>query len=202
MHRANELLGKNVVNEGTGEKIGQVRELVFDAEIRKLVALLETSSAVFGGTRVVRREHVVSLGDVVVVVFDGEPPKLRDDAEVSALRERERQITGTEFVTEGGEKVGEVAEVLLDDRGMVLGYEVKHGLVRDLVGGRDQVPVEDVVSLGRDAVIVRDRPRIGPESAERRWEVWGPAPFSPGYQACAAGPGVLKSLHAGGHPPS
>lgn len=66
-----------------------------------------------------------------------------------------------------GEKVGEVADVLLDDGGVVRAYEVKRGLVRDL-GGRERVPAGDVVSSGRDAIIVRDHPPGGPESAGRR----------------------------------
>ena len=160
MHKANELLGKEVLDQDTGEKRATVEGLVFDGGTLRVLALVVDGGGLFGGARTVRWGHVVNVGDVVMLAGGAPFNGPRDDPEVEALREGGHQITGTEIVTEGGEKVGEVADTLIDDRGVVRAYEIKRGLVRDLVG-RERVPAEDVVSSGRDAIIVRDHPAAG-----------------------------------------
>lgn len=151
MHSVNGLFGMEVVNESTGEKKAKVQDVVFDENSGNIVALLISGNRVLGGSRVVRWDLVSSLGDVVVV-RDGEPVELKEDVEVAGLSKQSHQITGTEIVTDGGEKVGSVGDVLVDDRGTVVGYEVKRGLI----GGRGFLPVEKVRSAGRDAIIVED----------------------------------------------
>lgn len=91
------------------------------------------------------------IAKVQEVVFDEE-----------ALRKQEYQITGTEIVSENGVKVGEVADVLIGETGAVLAYEVKRGALRDL-GGREQAPIQRVVSSGKDAIIVGEDPLAYPE---------------------------------------
>ena len=83
---------------------------------------------------------------------DGEPPELNEDTEVAGLTRQSHQITGTAVVTEGGEKIGTVGDLFVDDGGAVIGYEVKQGLL----SGRDFLPVEKVRSAGRDAIIAED----------------------------------------------
>lgn len=58
-----------------------------------------------------------------------------------------------------------VVALLVDDRGAVLGFEVKRGLVRDLAG-REQVPIQNVVSHGKDAAIVTDSPLAYPDDPQ------------------------------------
>lgn len=166
MHKMNELLGRDVLDQETGEKRGTVRDLIFDEDTTRVVALVLDGGGLFGGAKTVRWAYVVNVGDVVML--DGGAPLdgSRDDPEIDALRGRQRRITGTEIVTQGGEKEGEVADVLLDDGGVVRSYEVKRGVIRDLTG-REQVPAEDVVSTGRDAIVVTDRPSAEPEDAAR-----------------------------------
>lgn len=60
---------------------------------------------------------------------------------MSALRRRSDEVEGKQIFTEGGEKIGEVSDLLVDE----LGYEVKSGLVRDLMG-REFLPIERVRS--------------------------------------------------------
>lgn len=153
MQRVNELFGKEVVGRTTGEKLGTVRDIVFDGEARGIVALL------VGGTlsrdRVVRWGSVASLGDVVVVGDDAPLEKAGDDREVRDLRKRGYKITGTDIYTEGGEKIGTVHDLFVNGLGLVAGYEVGRGVVSDLAG-RKFLPIEQVRANGKDAIIVRD----------------------------------------------
>ena len=151
MHSVNGLFGREVINESTGEKLSKVQGVVFDEDSANIVAFLISGNRVMGGSRVVRWESVSSVGDVIVV-RDGEHPDLNEDTEVAGLTRQSHQITGTDVVTEGGEKIGTVGDLFVDDGGAVIGYEVKQGLL----SGRDFLPVEKVRSAGRDAIIAED----------------------------------------------
>ena len=154
MYKVKELLGKEILDQDTGEKIASVREVIFDDDTRRVVALL-TDEGLLRGPSVVRWSSVANVADVVAVRGGGSLADLDSDPEVSALRRRSDVVEGKEIVTEGGEKIGEVSDLLVDDLGGVLGYEVKSGLVRDLMG-RKFLPIEAVRSSGGDVVISAD----------------------------------------------
>ena len=72
MHSVNELFGREVVNESTGEKLAKVQNVVFDEDSNRIVALAVPGNRVLGGSRVVRWSWISSIGDVLVM-RDGEP---------------------------------------------------------------------------------------------------------------------------------
>ena len=98
---------------------------------------------------------MASVAEVVAVRGDGALGGLDCDPLVSALRRRSHEVEGKEVITEGGEKIGEVSDLFIGDSGDVLGYEIKSGFVKDLMG-RKFVPVEKVRSSGGDAIIAAD----------------------------------------------
>jgi uncharacterized protein YrrD len=164
VQRVNELFGKEIVKQASGEKQGTVRDLVFDGEARSIVALLVGGT--LGRNRVVRWSSIVSLGDVVVVGGEASLTKPGDDLEVADLRKKSYRITGTAIVTEGGEKIGAVRDLFVDERGQVIGYEVSKGFVGDL-GGRKFLPMTNIRAAGKDAIIVGDPNLASVKEAER-----------------------------------
>ena len=154
MYKVKELLGKEILDQDTGEKIASVREVIFDDDTRRVVALL-TDGGILRGPSVVRWTSVANVADVVAVRGGESLGDLGSDPEVSALRQRSDVVEGKEIVTEGGEKIGEVSDLLVDDLGGVLGYEVKSGLVRDLMG-RKFLLIKGVRSSRGDVVIAAD----------------------------------------------
>lgn len=154
MYRVNELLGKEVFDQDTGEKLASVEEVIFDEDTRQVVALL-VDGGLLQGDGVVKWGSVSNIADVVALRGGEAPHDLGSDPEVSELRRHSRKAEGKEIVTEDGEKVGEVSDLFIGERGEVLGYEVKSGLVKDLAG-RKFLPIEKVRSSGEDAVVAAD----------------------------------------------
>ena len=132
MQRVNELFGKEVVRQTSGEKQGNVRDIVFDEESLNIVALLVGGT--IGRGRALRWTSVASVGDVVVVGGEEALGKLGEDPEVANLHKKSHTLTGTEIVTQEGEKIGEVRDIFVNERGQVGGYEVSRGMVSDLRG--------------------------------------------------------------------
>ena len=164
MQRVNELFEKDVIAESSGEKLGKVDYPVFDADTSNLVAMIVRGSTPFGGTQVALWSMVASVGDVVVVAGE-DLPKLRDEPEIDALHQGGHHITGTDIVTEEGEKVGTVGDVFVNERGTVVGYEVKQGLL----SGNKFLPMEKVRSAGKDAIIAEDDNLSSVKEAERSY---------------------------------
>lgn len=154
MYKVNDLLGREVFNQDTGEKLASVEEVVIDDAARRVVALL-VGGGLLRSPRVVRWISVANVADVVAVRGEGTLGDLDSDPEVSAVRRRSHEVEGREVITEGGEKVGEVSDLFISDSGDMLGYEIKDGLVKDLMG-RKFLPVEKVRSVGEDAIIAAD----------------------------------------------
>lgn len=162
MHRINDLLGREVFDQDTGDGLGSVEEVVFDDDTRRVVALL-VGGGLLRSPRVVRWSSVANVADVVAVRGGGALENLGSDPEVAALRRRSREVEGKEIITEEGEKVGEVSDLFVGDLGEVLAYEVKSGLVSDLMG-RKFLPIEAVRSSGGD-VVVASAARLGERGA-------------------------------------
>ena len=164
MQRVNELFGKEVVRQTSGEKQGNVRDIVFDEESLNIVALLV--GGMVGRGRALRWTSVTSIGDVVVVGGEEALDKLGEDPEVANLHKKRHTITGTEIVTKEGEKIGEVRDVFISERGRVGGYEVSRGMVSDL-RGRKFLPMENVQAIGKDTIIASNPDLLPVEEAER-----------------------------------
>ena len=154
MYRVNDLLGKEVFDQDTGEKLAGVKEVIFDDDTQRVVALL-VGGGLLQSDSVVKWDSVANVADVVALRGGAAPHDLGSDPEVSELRRRSREAEGKEIVTEDGQKIGEVSDLFVGEGGEVLGYEVKSGLVKDLAG-RKFLPVGKVRSSGGDAVIAAD----------------------------------------------
>ena len=164
MQRVNELFGKEVVSQTNGEKQGAVQDIVFDEKVSNIVALLV--GGFVGRNRVVRWTSIASVGDMVVLEGEEALSKLGEDPEASDLRQKSHKITGTDIVTQEGEKIGEVRDLFVNKRGQVAGYEVSRGRISD-VRGRKFLPMENVRATGKDTIIVSDANLLPVEEAEK-----------------------------------
>jgi sporulation protein YlmC with PRC-barrel domain len=69
IQRVNELFGKEVVSQTSGEKQGTVRDIIFDEDASNIVALMV--GGIVGRGRALRWTSVASVGDVVVLGGQG-----------------------------------------------------------------------------------------------------------------------------------
>ena len=164
MQRVNELFGKEVVSQTSGEKQGTVQDIVFDADASNIVALLV--GGFVGRGMALRWTSVASVGDVVVIRAEEKLDKLVDDPEVADLYKKQQKLTGTDIVTQEGEKIGQVHDLVVNERGQVGGYEVSRGMLSDM-RGRKFLPMENVRATGKDTIIVSDPELLTIEEAEK-----------------------------------
>jgi len=158
MTTINSLFGKPIIAQSTGERVATVQDVVLDLPPTRVVALLTDRGGLLRSAHSIRWEQVISIGDVVVVGGETTPTSVNEDPELTALIKQAHQITGTTVITVDGTQLGTIADITIDERGQILGYELKQGLLQAL-RGRTMLPIEQIRSFGNDALIV-EQPAI------------------------------------------
>ena len=152
MRKAKELVGKPIVHQATGEQLATVRDLVFDADARNVAALLADSGGWFRDARVVCWDSIASIGDAIMVTGDAPVVAASSAPQLSDELKQDVRITGMPIMSDSGERIGTVGDLYIDDAGVVVGYEIKQGLINDLTG-RKFLFADHVQTVGRDAII-------------------------------------------------
>lgn len=159
MTTINSLFGKSVIAQATGERMATVQDVILDQPPTRVVAILTDRGGLLRSAQAIRWEQVVSLGDVVLVGGDPITTPISESPDLATLIKQANQLTGTTVLTVDGTQLGTVADVEIDERGHILGYQLKQGLLQDL-RGRTLLPTEQIRSIGTDALIV-DLPAAG-----------------------------------------
>lgn len=152
-YKVNDLLGKAVINQTSGERLAKVSDVVFAEDMQAAIALLISGGGLFSQPLVIRWGAVQSIGDVIVAQSAAAFPKLSDDTLISGLREQNTKISGTPLIGTDGQRAGTITDTLINERGQVVGYEVDPG---GLFIGRKFLPAAHVQKVGKDALIATD----------------------------------------------
>ncbi|HYF61964.1 MAG TPA: PRC-barrel domain-containing protein, partial [Herpetosiphonaceae bacterium] len=122
-------------------------------EAGRLAAVVVTTGRWRETTVIPWERIVVSTGDVVLVAAGVEPQLASAIPPLQALLERKIHLSGTPVLSEKGSRLGTIGELLIDPGGAIVAYTVNRGF---LGSERLFVAVEGVVSIGADAILVRE----------------------------------------------
>ncbi len=147
-----QLLGTQVINQNTGERIGVVSQIWLDAEPFQ-VSILSVSEKLIGQvSKTLQLEAIPVLGPDAVLIPE---TILGETSESNGLM----RLVGTEVVTEAGVKLGKIKDFTFrTDTGELLSLVLSNlgiPLVPGLIASTFQINVADVVSLGGDAILAK-----------------------------------------------
>jgi uncharacterized protein YrrD len=154
--QASELKGRAVVVLSTAEKVGQVEDVLFDAQFRQVLGLRVKKGGLFGKTEALPRESVSSIGADAVTVPS--PDVINDQERFAQLvgAATLNQVEQTKVVTEGGELLGTIAHLEIDDDARkVTAYALASSL-RERVMRHEEtfVKADEVIRLGEGGIMV------------------------------------------------
>jgi uncharacterized protein YrrD len=155
--KGTDAIGKPVIAKSTGEKIDEVEDLIYDSHEHRVKALLVDKGGWFSGAKVIRIDDIASIGKDAIVVDTPEVIRKAEEVggEVSSIAKENAEITQTEIISEDGVKLGKVSDILFDpDTGEVQSLEVSQGL-NNMTSGKKHVLTSDIITVGKDATIVR-----------------------------------------------
>lgn len=157
MHRVSDIVGKPIISAETGDKLGSVSDGLIDNARNELVGLV-IGGGVFGKEQVLPYADVQTVGGDTVLARAGSGVLSREE-----WRGQERDHTrssalkGRPVVTAGGQKVGVVGDILIDEgSGRLDSLEVASADFGGLVTRRALLPRAPDMRIGQDAVVVPD----------------------------------------------
>ncbi len=154
--RADELNGRAVVALSTAEKIGQVDDVLFDAQFRQVLGFRVKKGGLFGQAEVLPRGSVTAIGQAALTVPS--PDVINDEGRFAELARAATlsQVTGTKVVTEGGDLLGTIAHLEIDgDARKVTAYTLASSLLDRVMRHEDEaVKADEVLRLGEGGIMV------------------------------------------------
>jgi uncharacterized protein YrrD len=156
MRKGSDIVGKPIVAYDTGEKIGRVRDLIFDQERNYLVALLVQEAGFMSDARVLPLVAIQSIGmDAAIVGCADNIIPAKADAKIAAILDRNNIMNGTHIMTVSGQDLGKMVDLYFDETtGAIEGYEVSGGIFADAYSGRSFVPAVQTLRIGEHYAFV------------------------------------------------
>jgi sporulation protein YlmC with PRC-barrel domain len=154
--RLTKVTGMPVVDTHVARQAGVVSDVLLDLQAGK-VAVLNVKHADGWLVQRIPAEYVYRLGPLTVLVAD----TVAVDLGPPAVDQRWfpiQSIVGLEVLTEGGDRVGHIADADLDDHTLA----VKAYLLRNASGAwrrHGRVHPDEVVNCSPELMLVRERPR-------------------------------------------
>lgn len=171
-----DLKGLAVVAVQDGQKVGEVADIRISPSDRRVVRLQVSSGGLLGGrTTVVEMDDVTSIGPDAVMIPNREVVRAEgEDAAQNLLNLKE--FTGLRAVSDQGRLIGTVAGAEIETpSGRLLTVEIAPVGIGGMFGRRQSVGIAEVISIGRDVVVV-------PESAVQVAEAEASESTEPGAQ--------------------
>jgi uncharacterized protein YrrD len=145
-----------IISISNGEIVGQISDVLIDAQTRAVSALLSTEGGLLSRTtKVVPASEVHVWGEDVILVTGTDIFVNRDalpchDQCLSVAN----QIKGREVVGQDGTRIGTLNDVLIDNRGCLVGYDLSKVDISGPIAKSKRIGVEATHALGPDVLVV------------------------------------------------
>ncbi|OCL26827.1 hypothetical protein U472_04850 [Orenia metallireducens] len=157
MKRGQDLIGLAVMDLEIGEEIGEVTDVFFDHQSQSILGL-KIKKKKGRGEDFIPYEKLYSLGEDMIVIEDKTCIGKCQEEYQSLIDEGE--VIGHKVISDQGEELGMVEDILLDDKGKLIAYELSEGLIQDILKGRETLTIDNTVSYGKDAIIIESSNRL------------------------------------------
>ncbi len=161
MKKISQILGMPIINKKSGKKVGKVKNVVYSRDKVKILAFLLHKGNIFKEASIIRYKNIYSIGkDAVIIEDDNVVECAKSVIKINSLKELDYSVIGEEIMTDEGESVGFVRDIVLDEKsGKILAYILTDGLVQDIVDGRNIIPCDEKIQFGEDALIINNEVR-------------------------------------------
>lgn len=152
MKKSADILRLPVISISEGKQVGTVKDLVIDASQGAVVALVVDDGSWYLGAKILPFNSITGLGESAVTV-----EATSNLIPVATLPRMEQlmsagvKVIGTRTLTRSGHMGGKVVEITIDETGRISVCEVEEG-----IGDRIQIPVQQIVTFGKDVLIISD----------------------------------------------
>lgn len=153
--KAKDIIGLPVLTYNRGTKIYDVEDLIVDPEQSQVLALVVSERMLFHPAKAIPFGRINAIGPDAVIVPDGKAVIDVNRDPVLKRLDNDQKISGLRVLTEDGRKLGEVDDMLVDDKtGEIKGYYVSLGRGLNLGQGLRWLPANRVARTGMRVLYV------------------------------------------------
>jgi uncharacterized protein YrrD len=157
MRRARTIVGLPVISLAEGLRLGEIRDIVFDPDRRRIAGLVITEATWRRDAEIVPIDRVRSFGRDAVTIHSLEGLiKAKTDQDLYRLLTSGVKVDGLLAMTEGGNYLGIMEEIVVGPRGEMIAYEISAGFAEDLNRGKCLIPADEAVTVGKDVATFPD----------------------------------------------
>ena len=133
VHTVDSLVGKTLLSRSSGNKIGEIGDLIVEPIEGQLLGLAVTPHE--GESGVVDSRKIHSFGKDAVMINDDHSVNALQDSSLSKYPRAKKNLIGAKIITEGGKLLGEIANVILltGPSPASIIYEVRESLLDKLL---------------------------------------------------------------------
>jgi len=155
LEKYSEVVGMPVICSDNGKKAGNIKDIIFCPEGRKIKAFILEQKGYELIKKVILMKDVVSFGKDAVFIRDSSCIRTMKNLEKSGELEGKGEIRGLRIISREGNDLGIVKDILFDCKtGVVEGVEVSDGLIQDIMEGRKVIPLFGKVEFGEENILV------------------------------------------------
>ncbi|MGE4282273.1 MAG: PRC-barrel domain-containing protein [Clostridia bacterium] len=156
MLRFSTVIGLPVVSIKSGTKIAVVKDIIFDANTKKLVGLVVHCKKLMFNNKIILIEDIMSAGINAILIEDEDI--LISSEKLTQLPNTKKyweEFIGTPVYSDNGVNIGEIQDVSFDwELGLLEELEISDGVVQDLIEGRKILPALESIELEQGIVII------------------------------------------------
>lgn len=152
MKKSADILRLPVISISEGKQVGTVKDLIIDASLGSVVALVIDDGSWYLGAKVLPYSSIIGLGESAVMVENmsvllpvSSAPRLEQ------LMSAAVRVIGTRTLTRSGFMGGKVVELFIDETGRIVLCEVEEN-----IGERIQISSQQIVTFGKDVLIISE----------------------------------------------
>lgn len=158
MKASAEIRGLRIISISEGTQVGTVKELILNPKTGSLDFFIVDQPADYFGAKVIPFNDIVGLGEFALTVPN--PQVVQDvsqNIEAQELLKQGVSVIGTKVLTQKGALIGEVQEILIDEET----GKISECVFTDNKGERHQVEGQQIVTYGKELLIIDREPNLG-----------------------------------------
>jgi sporulation protein YlmC with PRC-barrel domain len=151
MAATKEFHGKPLISSIDGKKLGEIKDVYLDQDATKIVAVYLGKSGIIN-----RKSLIIEMGYITLMGIDACFVAGSDRVVATEEGDETRtwilagSLVGREVQTDGGTKIGTVADVIVDDQYKVLGFSLDWVYVQGPLAETRSIARGAMTSLGND----------------------------------------------------
>lgn len=156
MKPTKEIIGLRIISILDGTQVGVVKDFVLNPQGKTLDFVIVDQPTDIFGAKVIAFADILGLGEFAITIpYPGVIQDVTQNIDAQNLLKQDTRVLGTKVLTKKGQLIGEVTEILIDEEtGRIA------ACLFESQGQMHQVEVEQVITLGKELLIVEGFPTV------------------------------------------